>query len=118
MQKISLLTIVLLAIGAALGATARIFITWLPFTLLQKYVWLPILLINLLGSFLLGWWSHRINSSYWHMFLISGFLGSFTTFGTFIGHIHRWHNSPHLALLFTVIAINLAYICYLAGRQL
>lgn len=74
--------------GGALGAIMRTVIGELfPITILG--ISSPILLVNIIGCFAIGflteimalYWSISINMKY---FLISGFLGGFTTFSSFI----------------------------------
>lgn len=70
----------LVAIGAALGAPARFVID----NQFRKYTDKPfgIFAINVLGSFLIGL---TVGSSeHWHDLLAIGFIGSFTTWSTFM----------------------------------
>ncbi|MFL0365253.1 fluoride efflux transporter CrcB [Pseudobacillus sp. 179-B 2D1 NHS] len=75
----------LIGLGGALGAAARFFIGGI----LNKKSLFPIgtLLINLIGSFLLGWLaglhsSSRISDELWFLGGV-GFCGAYTTFSTF-----------------------------------
>ncbi|MDG1436444.1 MAG: CrcB family protein [Rickettsiaceae bacterium] len=74
--------------GGALGAIMRTVIgELLPITILG--ISSPILLVNIIGCFAIGflteimtlYWPISVNMKY---FLISGFLGGFTTFSSFI----------------------------------
>ena len=70
----------LVALGASLGAPARFLID----ARFRKYTDRPygIFAINVLGSFLIGL---TVGSSeHWHNLLALGFLGSFTTWSTFM----------------------------------
>lgn len=84
--------LVLVAVGGALGAVARFAAQrglgeWLGNVRFP----LPILFINLLGCFLIGITMTVLQSDEpaspfrlrWVLFLVAGFLGSFTTFSTF-----------------------------------
>jgi CrcB protein len=70
----------LVALGAALGAPARFLID----ARFRKITDQPvgIFAINVLGSFLVG--LSLGTTEQWHDFLVIGFLGSFTTWSTFI----------------------------------
>lgn len=78
--------IICVAMGAALGGILR-FLFSLWFTLPNhKFPW-PTLLVNLIGSFLLGliyaYYSKPDESMLIRLFLATGFCGGFTTFSTF-----------------------------------
>ncbi|VEG92223.1 fluoride efflux transporter CrcB [Legionella spiritensis] len=80
--------IVAVACGGALGATARFLtVTFARFAFGGDY---PIgtLMVNSLGSFLAGLIMILLLerfpvSDYWHLFLVVGFLGAFTTFSSY-----------------------------------
>jgi CrcB protein len=66
-----------ISLGAVLGALARYFCTlYLPF---------PVLLVNSLGSLLIGFISQKLQAEFPHLapLIIIGFFGSFTTFSAF-----------------------------------
>lgn len=77
----------LIGLGGAAGAILRVFLSNIfPYTILN--IPTHILLVNIIGCFLMGlisellelYWSVSLNFKY---FLISGFLGGFTTFSSF-----------------------------------
>ena len=70
----------LVALGASLGAPARYLID----ARFRKYTDRPygIFAINVAGSFLIG--LTLGSSQHWHDLLVMGFLGSFTTWSTFM----------------------------------
>jgi len=81
-------TLLWVAAGGALGAMARSIVTGLLFT------WAPgsfpwgTLLVNVLGSFLIGVMFASLSGALWlhtiaRPFLVVGFLGAFTTFSAF-----------------------------------
>ncbi|TNG94934.1 fluoride efflux transporter CrcB [Pasteurellaceae bacterium USgator11] len=117
-------TLLLLCGGASLGATARwLLALWLNplFNQMALGTWLA----NCLGSLLIGilmgvFLSFPTVSAEWRLFLITGFLGSFTTFSSFSAEViekllsDKWLNgfgvvSAHLlgALLCTTLGFYL-----------
>jgi CrcB protein len=84
----TLMTILVLALGATLGAAARYYVTlWMTARFGAAFPY-GTLLINVLGSFLLG--AFVTLSSEWsaigpelRLLVATGFCGSFTTFSTF-----------------------------------
>ncbi len=80
--------IVLVGAGGALGAIARYLINLSPLANVFEKFPLPTLVINVLGSFLIGFClivlTDRIEvSDNFRLAVIVGFLGAFTTFSTF-----------------------------------
>lgn len=100
--------------GGAIGAIARV---WLS----QRYVqgdtswpW-TIFLVNITGSFLLGYFATRLQerlpqSTYRRPLLGTGFCGAYTTFSTMEVEILKMIEAGHYAL-----AISYAIISVLAG---
>ena len=74
------MTYILIALGGALGAVTRY--------LIMLSIAFPVgtLVVNIFGSFLMGltfiWFSTRM-AGQWPLFLMTGFLGSFTTLSAF-----------------------------------
>lgn len=79
-----LATIIFIGLGGLLGAISRFFIgffgSWLMPNL-EKPWWT--FLVNLVGCFLIGFCTVKVQPPHWRSFLITGFLGAFTTFSTF-----------------------------------
>ena len=75
----------LVALGAGLGAPAR----YLLDQMIPKAKGIPwaTLLVNTLGSFILGWIILRGTS--WSLLLGTGFAGAFTTWSTFAMETHN-----------------------------
>ncbi len=84
-----MLNFLFVAIGGSIGASLRYF-TYLFFKnyLLSNYLFLSTLLVNIVGSFLIGYAimlmeTKNLSEDFIRYFLIIGVLGSFTTFSTF-----------------------------------
>ena len=86
------MTAVVLAVGfagaAALGALLRWWAGVSAFRRWRDHLPLPTLTVNLVGSFVLGWLAGRGVSSETATMVGSGFLGTFTTFSTFVRDGH------------------------------
>jgi len=78
------MSVVSVAIGGFLGAILRYGTTKL-FLRMGKSAPNATIVVNLLGSFFIGLASHAawLNPN-WQLFFITGFLGAYTTFSTFI----------------------------------
>ncbi|MCE2521501.1 MAG: fluoride efflux transporter CrcB [Alphaproteobacteria bacterium] len=115
----------LVAVGGALGAVGRHLVTvaataWLG----SGFPW-GTLIVNVAGSFLLGVLVALL-SAVWtppgevRLFLVTGFLGAFTTFSAFsldvVSEFERGHNS--LAILYVVASVVLSVLALLAGLRL
>jgi CrcB protein len=90
----------LVALGAALGAPARFLID----ARFRKITDQPIgiFAINVLGSFFIG--LSLGTTEQWHDFLVIGFLGSFTTWSTFMLDLYLGFELKR----YRAVAINLA----------
>ena len=121
-----MLNFIYVALGGSIGASLRF-----SFSLLFKnffssnYYFIGTLIINILGSFLIGYMiflleSKNIRQDFIKYFIIIGILGSFTTFSTFsfegvemlidknfIQAFFYMFLSLSLCLLFTYIGLNL-----------
>ena len=81
-------TVLAVGLGGGIGAITRVTLGSIMPQMVFKDFPLPILIINILGCFLMGllfevltlYWSPSFNI---RSFLISGFLGGFTTFSAF-----------------------------------
>lgn len=117
-------TLLLLCSGASLGAISRWALS-LPLNPLLSQMALGTFIANCLGSLLMGiligvFISFPTISAEWRLFLVTGFLGSFTTFSAFSAEVtekfldDKWLNglgiiSAHLicALCCTALGIYL-----------
>lgn len=112
-----LYNIIPIAIGAVLGAILRwLFSIWFSTTI--SSLALGTLIANWLGAFVIGILAELIHHQQWRLLLITGFLGSLTTFSGFSLEIvtmlqeHRWSHaflttSLHLigSLILTALGI-------------
>lgn len=77
----------LVAIGGLTGAIVRYRIDAAISKRSQHHLALGTLTVNLIGSFLIGliyaWTKHHFLSAEYSIFLVTGFLGAFTTFSTY-----------------------------------
>jgi len=81
-------TLMFIAVGGAFGATLRFLSQAMVYELMGKSFPFGTLFVNVVGSFLMGLLSiflvEKFNlSAEWHLAIIVGVLGSFTTFSTF-----------------------------------
>ena len=120
-----MLNFLFVAIGGSIGASLRYF-AYLFFKnyLLSNYLFLSTLLVNIVGSFLIGYAimlmeTKNLSEDFIRYFLIIGVLGSFTTFSTFsiesvdlllskkfFNAFSYMFLSLSLCLLFTFIGLN------------
>jgi CrcB protein len=105
--------------GGALGAILRAKIYEL-FTLTKNvYLYpLPTLVVNLIGSLIIGISWHlliekSLLSSSWKIFIMTGFTGAFTTFSTFSLDIFRLLQNKNFLLAISYIITNIIF-CLLA----
>ena len=81
-------TLMFIAVGGAFGATLRFLSQAMVYELMGKSFPFGTLFVNVVGSFLMGLLSiflvEKFNlSAEWHLAILVGVLGSFTTFSTF-----------------------------------
>lgn len=84
-------SLIIISVGAALGACTR----WglgLMFNSVASYFSMGTLVANYLGCFIIGVisaliWHYPAFSSEWRLFLVTGFLGSLTTFSAFSAEV-------------------------------
>lgn len=114
----------LTGLGGALGAMSRIFLAnLLPASLYG--IPTQIMFINVFGCFLMGMLAavmslHFSVSDGLRYFLISGFLGGFTTFSAFaleFGVLVE-KNASFLAILYATASVLLTLVCFFCGLKL
>jgi CrcB protein len=106
------LKILSVAIGGALGAVARYLINISPVANVFEKFPFPTFLINIIGSFLIGFlmilFADKIpvNENI-RMAVIVGFLGAFTTFSTFEVELFGLMREKQLAIAFLYLALSI-----------
>jgi CrcB protein len=110
------------AIGGAFGAVARYLINISPLDgLLGKFP-LPTFIINVVGSFLIGFLFVLLTDKFaayenLRLAIIVGFLGAFTTFSTFEMEIFELARGREfaLSLVYLFLSVSLGFLGVLCG---
>ena len=114
--------ILLIGLGGFIGSIARYLVSHL--NVYVDFFSIPIgtLLVNVLGSFLIGLLSGIADKSVlltveWRMFLMVGLCGGFTTFSTFSNeNLMLMHNGQYLSvILYSGLSIFLGFIAVFLG---
>lgn len=110
-----------MAAGGFLGAMARYAMVSFVFARWPTKLPLGTLLVNLIGSFLLGWIVSRGMNEQMAFFLGTGFMGAFTTFSTFkLESVNLFrHGDGKTSILYMsltyLLGIGAAWLGFLAG---
>jgi fluoride exporter len=117
--------IVAVGIGGSLGAIARYLISISPLADLLGRFPLPTFLINISGSFVIGFLLVLFSGRYadneaLRLTLIVGFLGAFTTFSTFEAEIYALMQERETltALAYLLLSVVLGFVGIAAGAAL
>lgn len=123
MQTVS--TILWIAMGGALGAVARYLLNISPLAGVFEKFPLPTFVINVVGSFLIGFLmivfaDKFVVSENIRMAVIVGFLGAFTTFSTFEMEIFGLVREKQIliALLYLFLSVLAGFVGVAAGVAL
>ena len=113
------------AVGGSFGAVARYLINISPLASVFEKLPLPTFLINVIGSFLIGFlmivFADKVAvNEYIRMAVIVGFLGAFTTFSTFEMEIFGLMRERQLliAFLYLFLSVLVGFVGVLAGVAL
>lgn len=103
--------VLVISIGAILGANARWFISRFAARILGPVFPYGTLFINVTGSFVVGffmiWTSERVLlDPRWRLLIVVGFCGAFTTFSSYAFETIRYFEQGQWLLLFTNFASN------------
>jgi fluoride exporter len=114
--------ILIIGTGGFIGSVARYFLSMLNLSIDFFSIPIGTLLVNVLGSFLIGFLTgiseeSTILTSEWRLFLMVGLCGGFTTFSSFTGeNLTLLHNGQFLSiLLYTGLSIFLGFIAVFFG---
>lgn len=121
----TVLKLVSVAIGGSAGAVARYLINISPLGGMFGKFPLPTFVINIVGSFLIGFMMISLADKFeanenLRMLLIVGFLGAFTTFSAFEFEIFELVRTRELvtAFLYLFLSIFVGFIGVVAGVEL
>ena len=113
------------AVGGAFGAVARYLINISPLATVFQNFPLPTFVINVSGSFLIGFLLILLTDRYevseaLRMAVLVGFLGAFTTFSTFEMEIYGLTSEREYAttLLYLLLSVIGGFVAVIAGVRL
>jgi len=114
--------ILLIGFGGFIGSVARYYVSKLNLSLDYFSIPLGTLIVNVIGSLLLGFLTGIVVKSpiltlEWRLFLMVGICGGFTTFSTFTSeNMMLLHNGQFLsAALYTGLSLLLGFIAVFGG---
>lgn len=124
-----LMSLLIVAFGGAIGAVWRYLTVTLAMNLLGMRFPYGTLLVNSLGSFLVGFFmviilERCLGNDFWRLFLVVGFLGGYTTFSSFSWETWALYESGQYllvglnVLINNVLAIGLVFVGVHFGRYL
>ena len=115
-------TIILIGMGGFIGSVARYFVSRLNLTLDFYSIPVGTLMVNVIGSFLIGFLTGIADKSTiltieWRLFLMVGICGGFTTFSAFTNeNLMLLHTGQYFSLfLYTGLSIFLGFIAVYLG---
>lgn len=110
-------------LGSALGSALRYLVSLASLAMFGPLFPWGTLLVNVIGSWLIGWLATVISSgrlARWQPFLITGFCGGFTTFSLF--SLETLHlitlGRPWLALAYVVVSVPLWLLAAWHGQKM
>lgn len=114
--------LLLIGLGGFVGSIARYLVSRLNVNVDFLSIPLGTLLVNILGSFLIGFLTGIADKSsiltvQWRMFLMVGLCGGFTTFSTFSSeNLMLLHNGQYISLfLYTGLSVLLGFTAVFFG---
>lgn len=111
------MNIIIAGIGGTIGALLRYLIGKIFKRFTEKDHPISTLFVNILGCFLIGYLSPKNLSNENRLFLITGFLGGFTTYSTFMLETTRYiRKDKHFkAILYIISSLFLGIIAGILG---
>ena len=110
-------TLLPISIGGALGAVCRYSVgCWVSLAVRAQFPW-GVLIVNLLGCLLVGLFGvlllEQWNSAGWRVFVLTGFLGGFTTLSAFsLGMVRLLQEAPlHALAYFLCTSVGGVLLC-------
>ena len=117
--------ILIIGTGGFIGSVARYFLSGLNLNIDYFSIPFGTLLVNITGSFIIGFLTgiserSTILTTEWRLFLMVGLCGGFTTFSSFTNeNLMLLHNGQFLSiLLYTGLSIFLGFIAVFFGYAL
>lgn len=106
------------AIGSAFGGLSRYWLSMQFTGSVLPFPW-TIAVVNVAGSFLIGWLGARPMAAEWRAFWLPGVCGGFTTFSTFSADtLALWQQSPIRALAYVVVSVTFSLLAAWLGMTL
>lgn len=108
---------IVVGLGGMVGAVLRYLISRIFKEVLEKEHPISTLFINVVGSFLIGYFSTKHLSSTYKLFITTGLLGGFTTYSTFMLESSRYiKKSKHTkAFIYITLSVLLGVTAALIG---
>lgn len=117
--------ILLIGIGGFIGSVARYFVSLLNLSINFYSIPVGTLLVNVIGSFIIGFLTgiaekSTILTAEWRLFLMVGLCGGFTTFSSFANeNLVLLHNGQIFSLLlYTGLSIFIGFLAVWLGYAL
>lgn len=111
--------LLLVGLGGALGSMLRYLVSMTAFTLLGAAFPWGTLVVNVIGSAVIGAVAAAGLDGQLRVLLVAGFLGGFTTFSAYsLETTLLWERSPPIAAVYAVLSVVLGVGACLAGAWL
>ncbi|MCL0312519.1 CrcB family protein [Apilactobacillus sp. TMW 2.2459] len=107
----------IVGLGAAIGSVIRYIATILLNRLFANHL-IPVstIVINVTGSFILGWLTNSLSNSHFAFILMSSIIGGYTTFSTYMNETVQLYQSNKIhALLYYLSTIVLGILAATLG---
>lgn len=111
--------LLLVGLGGAVGSMLRYLVSMTAFTLLGAAFPWGTLVVNVVGSAVIGAVAAAGLDGQVRVLLVAGFLGGFTTFSAYsLETTVLWERSPPTAVVYAVLSVVLGVAACLAGAWL